>query len=88
MVRGAAITRRHVTLYLGATMLAAIALGATTRLDWLYATTAVVVGAVFLWAVVRQFAERTDRAATRTFVASNAYLGLLLVAVLVDAIAV
>jgi protoheme IX farnesyltransferase len=88
VVHGAAVTRRHVTLYLGATMLGAVVLGATTRLDWLYAATAVAVGTVFLWAVVRQFAERTDRAAARTFVASNVYLGLLLVAVLVDAIAV
>ncbi|MFB6354868.1 MAG: heme o synthase [Halobacteriales archaeon] len=88
VVRGAATARRHVTLYLGGTMLAAVALAATTRLDWLYAATAVVVGAVFLWAVVRQHAERTDRAAGRAFVASNVYLGLLLVAVLVDALAV
>jgi len=88
VVRGAAVTRRHVTLYLGATMLSAVALGALTGLDWLYTTTAVAVGAVFLWAVVLQFAERTDRAATRTFVASNVYLGLLLVAVLIDAMVV
>jgi protoheme IX farnesyltransferase len=88
VVRGAATTRRHVLLYLGATMLSAVLLGAITRLDWLYAATAVVVGAIFLWTVVRQFAQRTDRAAARTFVASNVYLGLLLVAVLVDAIAI
>jgi protoheme IX farnesyltransferase len=69
-------------------MLSAVLLGAITRLDWLYAATAVVVGAIFLWTVVRQFAQRTDRAAARTFVASNVYLGLLLVAVLVDAIAI
>ncbi|MFB6361981.1 MAG: heme o synthase [Halobacteriales archaeon] len=88
VVRGAAVTRRHVLLYLGATMLSAVLLGAVTRLDWLYAGTAVGVGALFLWAVVAQFAQRTDRAAARTFVASNVYLGLLLLAVLVDAIAI
>ena len=88
VVRGEAVTRRHIVLYLGATMVAAVALGTAGRLDWLYAATAVAVGAVFLWTVVGQFAERTDRAASRTFVASNAYLGLLLVAVLVDSLAV
>lgn len=88
VVRGAAVTRRHVLLYLGATMLSAVLLGAVTRLDWVYAATAVGVGALFLWAVVSQFAQRTDRAAARTFVASNVYLGLLLVAVLVDSMAI
>jgi protoheme IX farnesyltransferase len=88
VVRGAAVTRRHTTLYLGGTMLAAIVLGAVTRLDWLYAGTAVAVGVVFLWAVVRQYAERTDRSASRTFMASNVYLGLLLVAVFVDALTI
>ncbi|MDZ7700993.1 MAG: heme o synthase [Halobacteriales archaeon] len=88
VVRGAAVTRRHVTLYLGATMLAAVLLGTVQGLDWLYALTAVGVGALFLWAVVRQFAERTDASATRTFMASNAYLGLLLVAVLLDTLVV
>jgi len=47
VVRGEATTRRHILLYLGATLLGAVALGATTRLDWLYAVTIVLVGGCF-----------------------------------------
>jgi len=88
VVRGEATTRRHILLYLGATLLGAVALGATTRLDWLYAVTIVLVGGVFLWATVRLFRERTEQAAFRTFHASNAYLGGLLIAILVDTLLV
>jgi protoheme IX farnesyltransferase len=43
-------------------------------------------GAVFLWAVVRLHREQTERAAFRAFHASNAYLGTLLVAIVVDSL--
>ncbi|MFB6354096.1 MAG: heme o synthase [Halobacteriales archaeon] len=88
VVRGARITRRHVTLYLGATMAAAVVLGAITRLDLVYGLAVTVAGAGFLWAVVWQYRERTTAAALRTFHASNAYLGLLLAAVVVDAVVI
>jgi len=39
---------------------------------------------VFLWAIVRLHRERTTDAAFRAFHASNAYLGALLGAVVVD----
>jgi protoheme IX farnesyltransferase len=42
---------------------------------------------VFLWAVVHLHREQTERAAFRAFHASNAYLGALLLAVVVDALA-
>jgi protoheme IX farnesyltransferase len=87
VVRGETTTRKHVLLYLGATLLAASALTALSGLGWLYAAVTVALGAVFLWAVVRLHHERTDAAALRAFHASNAYLGLLLVAVVVDALA-
>jgi protoheme IX farnesyltransferase len=87
VVRGETETRKHVLLYLGATLLGASALTALTDLGWLYAATTVALGAVFLWAVVRLHREQTEAAAFRAFHASNAYLGLLLVAVLVDALA-
>jgi protoheme IX farnesyltransferase len=45
----------------------------------------VVLGGVFLWAVVRLHYERSESAAFRAFHASNAYLGALLIAVVVDA---
>ena len=88
VVRGEAVTRKHILLYLGATLSGAVALGAATDLGVVYALTGAVLGAVFLWAAVRLHHERTDRAAMRTFHAANAYLGALLVAVAVDAVVV
>ncbi|PSQ16397.1 protoheme IX farnesyltransferase [Halobacteriales archaeon QS_8_69_73] len=88
VVRGETETRKHVLLYLGATLLGASALTALAGLGWLYAVVTVGLGSVFLWAVVRLHRERTESAAFRAFHASNAYLGLLLVAVVVDSLAV
>jgi protoheme IX farnesyltransferase len=88
VVRGETETRKHVLLYLGATLLSAAALTALSDLGWLYAATTVSVGGLFLWTVVRLHRERTDDAAFRAFHASNAYLGLLLVAIVVDALAI
>jgi protoheme IX farnesyltransferase len=87
VVRGETVTRKHILYYLAATLLAASALSALTGLGWLYAGTSVALGAVFLWAVVRLHREQTESAAFRAFHASNAYLGLLLVAIVVDALA-
>jgi protoheme IX farnesyltransferase len=86
VVRGEAETRKHILLWLGATLLAAGALATVTTLGWLYAVTTVVFGAVFLVAVVKLHHERDDTAAFRSFHASNAYLGALLVAIVVDAL--
>ncbi|PSQ13653.1 protoheme IX farnesyltransferase [Halobacteriales archaeon QS_7_69_60] len=88
VVRGETETRKHVLLYLGATLLGASVLTALAGLGWLYAVVTVGLGSVFLWAVVRLHRERTESAAFRAFHASNAYLGLLLVAVVVDSLAV
>nr|WP_243700379.1 heme o synthase [Halorussus pelagicus] len=87
VVRGEAVTRKHILLYLGATLLAAGLLSAVTTLGWLYAATSVTFGAVFLWTVIRLHYERTEEAAFRSFHASNAYLGALLLAVVADALA-
>jgi protoheme IX farnesyltransferase len=87
VVRGETETRKHILLYLGGTLLAAGLLAALANLGWLYGATTVVLGAVFLWMVVRLHEERTDDAAFRAFHASNAYLGLLLVAIVVDSLA-
>ena len=88
VVRGETATRKHILWYLGATLAAAGALGLSTALDLLYVVTGVVLGAVFLWAVVRLHYERTEDAAFRAFHASNAYLGALLLAVVVDSLVV
>jgi protoheme IX farnesyltransferase len=87
VVRGASETRKHIVLWLGATLVAATALTAVTSLGPLYATTSVAFGAVFLWAVVRLHRERSRAAALRAFHASNAYLGTLLLAIVADALA-
>ncbi|WP_132057768.1 heme o synthase [Halorussus amylolyticus] len=86
VVRGEAVTRKHILWYLGATLLAAGALSTVTTLGWLYALTSVAFGGVFLWAVVRLHYERTEEAAFRSFHASNAYLGALLLAIVADAL--
>jgi protoheme IX farnesyltransferase len=88
VVRGEATTRKHILLWFAATLLAATALAALTSLGWLYAATTTSLGAVFLWAVVRLHRERDEQAAFRAFHASNAYLGALLLAIVVDALAI
>jgi protoheme IX farnesyltransferase len=87
VVRGDTETRKHILLWLGATMAAAGGLLWVTDLGVVAAGTAVLLGTVFLWAVLRLHRERTEQAAFRAFHASNAYLGAVLLAVVVDAIA-
>jgi protoheme IX farnesyltransferase len=88
VVRGETTTRKHILWWLGATLVATGALVGMTDLGWLVATTTAALGAVFLWAVVRLHREQTEQAAFRAFHASNAYLGLLLVTIVVDALVV
>jgi len=87
VVRGETETRKHIVYYLGATLIASGVLGVLTPLGWLYAVTSVLLGAVFLWAVVLLHREQTEAAAFRAFHASNAYLGAVLIAIVVDALA-
>ena len=88
VVRGETTTRKHILLWLGATLAAALALIGVTDLGWLAAAATTLLGAVFLWAVVRLHREQTEQAAFRAFHASNAYLGVVLVAIVVDALAI
>jgi protoheme IX farnesyltransferase len=87
VVRGETETRKHTLWYLGATLVAAGALAAMEGLGLLYALTSIVFGGVFLYYVVRLHYEQTQSAALRSFHASNAYLGTLLLAVVVDTLA-
>jgi protoheme IX farnesyltransferase len=87
VVRGDTVTRKHILWYLGATLVAAGALAAMQALGLVYALTSVVFGGAFLHYVVRLHYEQTERAAFRAFHASNAYLGALLLAVVVDTLA-
>ncbi|WP_277555747.1 heme o synthase [Halobaculum limi] len=88
VVRGETTTRRHIVWYFGATLAAGAAMVGLGRLDWLYALAGVVVGGVFLWTIVRLHYERDESAAFRAFHASNAYLGVVLLAIVVDTLAV
>ncbi len=88
VVRGETETRKHIMLWLGATLAMTGGLIWVTSLGWLTAVATALVGIVFLWAVVRLHREQTEAAAFRAFHASNAYLGVLLVTIVVDALAV
>jgi protoheme IX farnesyltransferase len=88
VVRGETVTRKHILWYLGATLLAAGALATHADLGLLYVGAGIAFGAVFLWAVVRLHYEQTESAAFRAFHASNAYLGAVLLAVVVDTLAI
>ena len=86
VVRGERLTRKHIVWYLAATLLGASVLSAVTSLGWLYAGATVAFGAVFLWAVIGLHREQTEAAAFRAFHASNAYLGALLFAIVIDTV--
>jgi len=87
VVRGETETRKHILLWLGATLAATSGLIWLTPLGWLTALTGTAAGMLFLWTVVQLHREQTDRAAFRAFHASNAYLGLVLVAIVVESLA-
>jgi protoheme IX farnesyltransferase len=88
VVRGETETRKHILWYFAATLVAAGALASMEALGLVYALTSVAFGAAFLYFAVRLHYERTERAAFRSFHASNAYLGALLLAVVVDTLVV
>ena len=86
VVRGDRVTRKHILWYLAATLLGASVLTWVTSLGWLYAGVTVAFGALFLWAVLGLHRRQTEQAAFRAFHASNAYLGALLFAIVIDTI--
>lgn len=86
VVRGDRVTRKHILWYLAATLLGASVLTWVTSLGWLYAGVTVAFGALFLWMVVGLHRRQTEQAAFRAFHASNAYLGALLFAIVIDTI--
>lgn len=88
VVKGEALTRHRILLYLGGTLIATAALGWVTDLGLLFAAVAATLGTVFLWAVIRLHSERDRGAAFRAFHASNAFLGAVLLAIVVDSLVV
>lgn len=84
VVRGIAVTRRRIMYSLGMTMLLAVGLALVVDLGLVYAVGIAGLGGVFLWSVARQFGADDPRVAVRSFHASNAYLGVLLAAVVLE----
>lgn len=84
IVRGEAVTRRHIVYYAGATLLSVGVLGAIGGLGFLYALTAIVAGGGFLIAIAHLYRQQTPTAAMRTFHASNAFLGVLMLVIIVE----
>lgn len=93
VVAGVRTARQRILAWLGVTLIAAALLGAVTDFGILYALTTTVLGAVFVRSVIRQYdvdqreSEDERAAAYRSFHASNAYLGAVLVAILVETFA-
>lgn len=77
---------RHIGWYLGATLLTAVVLGIVAPLGILYAVAVTALGGVFLYTVVQLYQIRTPEIAFRTFHASNAFLGVVMLVLIVDTI--
>ena len=86
--RGVAVARRRILYWLGATLLVAGVLGVAAEFSPIYVIISAVAGLGFAWTVAEQYRRDTERAAYRSFHASNAYLGSLLVAILLETIVV
>ena len=86
VVSGVSAARKRILTMLGMTLLTTVFLLHVTPLGWLFAISTIVVGGIFLGTLVRQCLIRTDTATLRTFHASNAYLGVVLLAIVIEAI--
>lgn len=88
IVAGDRTTQRHIVMYAGATLISVGLLGAIGGLGWLYGATAILAGGGFLLAIVALFRHRTAAAAMRTFHASNGFLGVLMLVIIVETLLV
>ena len=86
VVAGVSAARRRIVTALGVTLLATALLGYVAPLGVVFAASTTVVGAIFLASVVSQCRVRTRSATLRSFYASNAYLGVLLVAIVAETV--
>lgn len=86
IVRGERVTRRHIVYYLGATMIGVGLLGVSASLGWIYAITAVAFAGLFIVAITHLYTQQTPKAAMRTFHTSNAFLGALMAAIVLETI--
>ena len=86
VVKGIPATRQRILTTLGGTLLVTAVLAAVSPLGWLFALSVVFGGALFLATVIVQFRTRTLQATLRSFHASNAYLGIVLAAIIIEAL--
>lgn len=86
VVAGIRATRRRILTTLGGTLLVTAVLGTVAPVGTVFVLATVTVGAVFLASVVVQFRRRTKAATLRSFHASNAYLAVVLAAIITEAI--
>ncbi len=86
VVEGDRKTLRHMMYYLCATMIAAGLMGVFTPLGWIYSVLSITMGALFIYSMVELYRERTRKTAFRTFIVSNMYLGVVVVAIVLDVI--
>jgi protoheme IX farnesyltransferase len=84
VVRGSTTTRKHILWYLTATFIATVLLAVQTSLGVGFGLAAVAAGGLFLGFVVLLHHRRETRAAIRSFHASNAYLGIVLVSIILE----
>jgi len=84
--RGVAVARRRILYWLGATLLMAGGLGIVAGFTPVYAAVSAAAGLGFVWMVAEQYYRGTDRSAYRTFHASNAYLGAILLAIVFETV--
>jgi protoheme IX farnesyltransferase len=83
-VAGVEATARMMTLYAALTLAASLALGWVTDLGLVYALAALATGGLYTSLCVGFWRKPSAAAALRVFKSSGAYLGLLIVAMLVD----
>ena len=84
VVRGATTTRKHILWYLTATFIATVLLAVQTGLGVGFGLAAVAAGGLFLGFVVLLHHRSDTGAAIRSFHASNAYLGVVLVSIILE----
>ena len=85
VVRGEAVTRRHILLYTLLLVAVTLAPVATGLFGWFYAAAAALLGGAFVVMAVRLLGTAERRPALRTYLFSLAYLAVLFAAMVADA---
>jgi protoheme IX farnesyltransferase len=88
VIRGETTTRKHVVWWLALTLAVAGGLATMQALGLLFAVTSIIFGGIFLYFVMQLHYQQSDSAAFRSFHASNAYLGSVLFAILIDSMVI